>query len=95
MALLQRIENGRSVNDLVDKINEVLREWNSAIHPIAEPKSKCMKASDLDKTPGANCMHMIRGLIVAAIADCNMNCEQVKKEITFIDKKPFIKLGNF
>jgi septation ring formation regulator EzrA len=92
---LKRIPDGRSVNDIVDQMNEVITEWDDTVGPCNDLKAKCMQIAKLDKTPGTNMTHMFQGLMIAAIADCNMSADQVQKEIKWLDKKPYVKLGNF
>ena len=89
---LPTLEGADSINELITNFNGMQSEWKAIKGPIDEKKAACMKASGLDKTPGAGIIHVLLGLPLSMIADCNMDKEKLLKSIKFVEEAPFIKI---
>ena len=74
-------------------MNEVLKEWGDVTGPIDDNKAASLKASALDKTPGANITHVLIGLMLTMVSDLNMSLTDVKNQIKFLEKEPYIQIG--
>ena len=92
---IKQIEDGGSVNDIVDRINEAASLWDEVAGPCNDLKKRCLKHSTLDKTAGSNIVHVVLGLCVASVADANMTLDQMKNQFKFTDKKPYLTMGAF
>jgi division protein CdvB (Snf7/Vps24/ESCRT-III family) len=90
---IKEIDGADSLNALIQKINDVVDEWGTINDPIEKAKAAALKASGLDKTPGANITHVLLGLVLTMIADLNMSAADIKKQIKFLEKEPYIQIG--
>ena len=43
-----QIEDGRSINNIVDKLNELDSKWQDIRSPVMDFKEACLKAAKLD-----------------------------------------------
>ena len=48
-----QIEDGRSINNIVDKLNELDSKWQDIRSPVMDFKEACLKAAKLDQVDGA------------------------------------------
>lgn len=85
MPRVSKVENGRSINDIVDKLNELDGKWQDIRSPVMDFKEKCLKAAKLDKTDGAAIQHAFLGLLVTIPA--------VVKGITADSLKNMVKIN--
>lgn len=93
MSDIKEIEGADSLNDLIGKMNDVLKEWGDVTGPITESKDSSMKSAGLDKTPGSNITHVMIGLMITMVADLNMSMGEVRNQIKFLEKEPYIQIG--
>jgi hypothetical protein len=89
---LPTLEGATSINELITNFNGMQSEWKAIKGPIDDKKAACLKASGLDKTPGSGIIHVLLGLPLSMIADCNMDKEKLLKSIKFIEDAPFIQI---
>ena len=80
------------MNTVINKINGVIDSYNGVVDPIEDNANKCLKCCKLEKT-GAVAKHVFMGVIVSAAADKDCSADDLKKEIEFLDEKPFVKFG--
>ena len=93
MGRIDTVHGAHSLNDLVNNINRLSSQWDDIIKPIQDYKEATLSAAGLDKVAGANISHVLLGLMVTFVADLGMSMDQLKKQVEFTHKEPFIKIG--
>jgi hypothetical protein len=69
---IDMIDDGKSCNDLVRKVNDLTYKWSKIYDPIQEKKGDCMKLAGLKDTKGANFEHVMMGMFFALVSDCGV-----------------------
>ena len=90
--IVETIDGAKSMNDLIRNFNGIQAEWKKIKGPIDKQKAVCLKASGLEKTPGSGIIHVLLGLNLSMVADCNMNKEQIQKAIKISEEAPYINI---
>lgn len=71
------------MNELLNDVKGVVNDWSKLFEVIIKAKKATFKSCGLDKTPGASIKHVLVGMPLMFVADCNMSLAELKKCIKF------------
>ena len=90
---LEHLEGGKSVNDLVDKVNAMEKDFEDKFKkPLDKERTAALKITGLDKTKGANIKHAYLGAILAMASALNLTKEQLMTQFEFKGEAPFLEV---
>ena len=82
---VSRVYNGRSINNIVDRLNDLDSKWQAIRGPVVKGKSATLKAAKMDKCPGAAIQHVFLGLLVSIPANQDDCTPESLKNMVKID----------
>lgn len=91
---IPQVENGKSINDLIDETNELYDKFMDEFKkPLDNKKTEVMKICLFTKTKGAGLKQCYLGSMLAMAASIpDITVDTLKKQITVIDKEPYLKI---
>lgn len=80
------------VDELITKINNIIKQWNSLAQPVTENLRTCVQDARFEAELDVKIEHVMLGLmLVLAREDSEYSLEHV----TIMEAQPFLQFGNF
>ena len=91
---IEKVEGGKSINDLIDGVNKIEADFNKDFKtPLEKQQKDSLKVCLLDKTPGSDIKVAYMGAILAMIASSpNMTKEDLQKQFSITKEAPYIEV---